>query len=226
MKRMKTAQIIATSAPLHPDTYIYKILPINEKVVSISSDDNLRVIDPTALGLNGTTQNIHDGVTCLEGFQDRGVLTAGRDGLVKCSDLRTKDFILELSESSTDGLVNLYNTAITDEDDAVTQVFNHGSSVAHAGFLSDHEVFALSHDEIFSIYDATDSDQGDASNHVSNWALDMSDAIRLPDAHGEEVVRSICPSEDVSFSTSKMKPPFLLTYFTRDPQFSRGAKTV
>ena len=32
------------------------------------------------------------------------------------------------------------------------QVYNHGSSVAHAGFLSEKQVFALSHDEKFAIY--------------------------------------------------------------------------
>lgn len=55
-----------------------------------------------------------------------------------------------------DGLVNYYNTTIVDENDALVQVFNHGSSIAHADFLSDDKVFAISHDEIFSIYDTKD----------------------------------------------------------------------
>ncbi|KAL8636658.1 MAG: hypothetical protein Q9228_005971, partial [Teloschistes exilis] len=80
-----------------------------------------------------------------------------------------------LLSGSTDGLINLYDTTITDEDDALIQVFNHGSSIAHADFLSDHEVFALSHDEIFSIYDLKDSPGG---------------------GHGEEVIRSLCSSHD------------------------------
>lgn len=40
----------------------------------------------------------------------------------------------------------------TDEDDALIQVFNHGSSLNHAGFLSDSQLYALSHDEHFAIY--------------------------------------------------------------------------
>ena len=32
------------------------------------------------------------------------------------------------------------------------QITNHGSSINHAGFLSNGEIFALSHDESFSIY--------------------------------------------------------------------------
>ncbi|KAL8691908.1 MAG: hypothetical protein Q9218_002954 [Villophora microphyllina] len=76
-----------------------------------------------------------------------------------------------LLSGSTDGLVNLYDTSIGDEDDALVQVFNHGSSIAHAGFLSDHETFALSHDEIFSIYDFKNSshdEDGDMTQHFGD----------------------------------------------------------
>ncbi|KAL8732797.1 MAG: hypothetical protein Q9181_003835 [Wetmoreana brouardii] len=73
-----------------------------------------------------------------------------------------------LLSGSTDGLVNLYDTTITNEDDALTQVFNHGHSIAHAGFLSDHEVFALSHDEIFSVYDSDDDDTQDSAHHFGD----------------------------------------------------------
>ena len=95
---MKTARLVATSASLNPDTYIYKILPINTDLVSISSDDFLRVIHPATLELCHTFHPTHDGVTCLSGFRDRHVLTAGRDGLVRCIDLRTKNATFELLE--------------------------------------------------------------------------------------------------------------------------------
>lgn len=95
---MKTARSVATSASLNPDTYIYKILPIGTAMGSISSDDSLRVIDPPTLELRGTIGGVHDGVTCLSGFRDRLGLTAGRDGLLKCVDLRTKNTAFELSE--------------------------------------------------------------------------------------------------------------------------------
>ena len=39
-----------------------------------------------------------------------------------------------------------------DEDDALVQVMNHGASIHRAGFLSDTLVYALSHDEVFSLY--------------------------------------------------------------------------
>lgn len=95
---MKTARSVATSASLNPDTYIYKILPISTEMVSISSDDSVRVLDPPTLELRGAIDGVHDGVTCLSGFRDRHGLTAGRDGLVKCIDFRTRNTTLELSE--------------------------------------------------------------------------------------------------------------------------------
>ncbi|KAJ5294854.1 hypothetical protein N7508_009675 [Penicillium antarcticum] len=144
-----------------------------------------------------------------------------------------------LLSGSTDGLVNIYNTNITDEDEALVQVINHGS-VHHAGFLSEREIFALSHDELFSVHPATDPDDdaqmpdpvqfGDireklaceyvaqlciggqgafiaAGNKMDHrldlvplvsgpeWKFDQENLWRLPGAHGEEVVRSVCLDE-------------------------------
>ncbi|RDW90070.1 WD repeat protein [Aspergillus mulundensis] len=63
-----------------------------------------------------------------------------------------------LLSGSTDGLVNIYNTTITDEDEALVQVINHGS-VHHAGFINERTIYALSHDETFAIHPATDPDE-------------------------------------------------------------------
>ncbi|KAK3987745.1 WD40-repeat-containing domain protein [Cladorrhinum sp. PSN332] len=60
-----------------------------------------------------------------------------------------------LLSGSTDGLINVSDTTITDEDEVVIQAFNHGS-VHHAGFISDTEVYAASHDEKFALYDMTE----------------------------------------------------------------------
>ncbi|MCJ1459316.1 hypothetical protein MMC28_009693 [Mycoblastus sanguinarius] len=144
-----------------------------------------------------------------------------------------------LLSGSTDGLVNTYNTNIADEDDALIQVTNHGSSINHAEFLSNSQFFALSHDENFSVYDFGSNEtlleassptvfgnlrpqldceyvvdvipsssgleaiMGAGSHSKKNldliplrlmdrWSLDPSQAIRLPGAHGDEVVRSMC----------------------------------
>ncbi|KAL5614962.1 hypothetical protein BROUX41_005030 [Berkeleyomyces rouxiae] len=54
---------------------------------------------------------------------------------------------------STDGLVNVCDLRITDEDEVIVQTFNHGASIHHADFLSGTEVYALSNDERFALYD-------------------------------------------------------------------------
>lgn len=63
-----------------------------------------------------------------------------------------------LLSGSTDGLVNVCDTIITDEDEVVIQTFNHGS-VHHAGFLNDTEVYATSHDEKFALYDMAETQE-------------------------------------------------------------------
>ncbi|KAL2199366.1 WD40-repeat-containing domain protein [Corynascus similis CBS 632.67] len=61
-----------------------------------------------------------------------------------------------LLSGSTDGLLNLTDTLVADEDDAVRATFNHGS-VHRAGFLPGAtEVYAASHDEKFALYDTAD----------------------------------------------------------------------
>ncbi|KAH8649419.1 hypothetical protein BGZ60DRAFT_389799 [Tricladium varicosporioides] len=66
-----------------------------------------------------------------------------------------------LLSGSTDGLVNIYNTTITDEEEALHQTINHGHSIHHANFLNDVDIFALSHDEQFSMYKVvTDPEEG------------------------------------------------------------------
>jgi WD repeat-containing protein 89 len=74
-----------------------------------------------------------------------------------------------LLSGSTDGLVNIYDTRITDEDECVIQTFNHGASVHHAGFLSTTEVYAISHDERFALYNmAEDHEKGSAMVDFEN----------------------------------------------------------
>ena len=57
-----------------------------------------------------------------------------------------------LLSGSTDGLANIYNTTISDEDEGLVEVFNHGASISHTGFITESAVYALSHDETLSIY--------------------------------------------------------------------------
>ena len=63
-----------------------------------------------------------------------------------------------LLSGSTDGLVSIFDTSIQDEDDALVQVINHGS-IHRAGFLTEDAVYALSHDEQFSIHALNTADE-------------------------------------------------------------------
>jgi hypothetical protein len=77
------------------DTYIYDLVPVAAGLVTISSDDTLRLLDP--LALNGTPLNsirrVNTDVTCLKALGGEGdaliVCTAGRDGRVCLMDPRS-----------------------------------------------------------------------------------------------------------------------------------------
>lgn len=58
-----------------------------------------------------------------------------------------------LLSSSTDGLISIFDTSKPEEDDALYQVINHRSAVAHAGFmLPSTDIYALGTDETMSFY--------------------------------------------------------------------------
>lgn len=78
-----------TSPSLGPNNpYIYRIVPYGDSLLSISSDNSLRLTDPHTLQYIHTVDNIHDSVSCLA-TSGHCVLTAGRDGM-KCTDLRKR----------------------------------------------------------------------------------------------------------------------------------------
>lgn len=69
-----------------------------------------------------------------------------------------------LLSGSTDGLVNVYDTRIADEDDLTLQTCNHDASVHRAAWLTSTEIAALSHDERCALYDvAEERNSGDAT---------------------------------------------------------------
>jgi len=102
MKRATPTAI--SSLILPPNSYVYTIAPLSDRaqLAAISSDDSLRIIDSTTLkeGSNGVIPNVHGGVTCLDVTKDdpNYILTAGRDGLVRCWDLRLGQSTLEFQD--------------------------------------------------------------------------------------------------------------------------------
>ncbi|KAI8689113.1 hypothetical protein NCS55_00167300 [Fusarium keratoplasticum] len=68
-----------------------------------------------------------------------------------------------LLSGSTDGLVNVYDTRIAEEEDLTLQTCNADASVHRAAWLSATEVAALSHDERCALYDVSEErTNGDA----------------------------------------------------------------
>ncbi|KAF4985556.1 hypothetical protein FDECE_16475 [Fusarium decemcellulare] len=61
-----------------------------------------------------------------------------------------------LLSGSTDGLVNVYDTLIPDEEDLTLQTCNVDASVHRAAWLSATEIAALSHDERCALYDVSE----------------------------------------------------------------------
>ncbi|KAL9103604.1 MAG: hypothetical protein Q9163_001368 [Psora crenata] len=175
---MWTTDPAATSRlSLPAASYVYKIVRCldSTRVGAISSDDSIRIVEATTLQetTGGVLSKVHAGVTCLESVKDQAhvLVTAGRDATLPSQNAVSpllryleshSDDITELQyhptqptvllSGSTDGLLNIYDTSNADEDDALRQITNHGSSIHHAGFLNETVFCGLSHDEVFSIY--------------------------------------------------------------------------
>lgn len=84
-------------------TYIYEIIEVADGIVSISSDNSLRLIDPRSLSTEPlyTLPKLHTEITSLKALDADSsiVCTAGRDGKVRITDLRQRSRIAELSSS-------------------------------------------------------------------------------------------------------------------------------
>lgn len=90
--------------------------------------------------------------------------------------------------------MNIYDTAIPDEEEALIQIINHGSSIHHAGFLSNTEVYALSHDENLSVYHLSNPDENIA-NEVPSKLGDLRSVLHceyivdiVPSGNGQAII--------------------------------------
>ena len=102
---MRTADLLSSSAPRPEDGWINNLVLTGGveshatcTLASTTSDDSLRMFDPTTLQAVVSINTVHEGVTCLKPF-DAGqacVLTAGSDAVVRCWDLMSGKSELEL----------------------------------------------------------------------------------------------------------------------------------
>lgn len=85
--------------------YVYDIVPVAGGLVSISSDDTLRLFDPSNLhrGPVYTVPKVNSEITCLEALDHQGsiVCTAGRDGKVTIVDLRQQLRVAQIGTGKT-----------------------------------------------------------------------------------------------------------------------------
>ena len=104
---MRLASLTSTSKLALPaDSYIYKIVKVgHHNLAAISSDNSLRLIDPTTLleVPGGIFKNVHDGVTCLQviDHDPNSILTAGRDAVVRQYDWRSGQKTLQLGHGQS-----------------------------------------------------------------------------------------------------------------------------
>lgn len=104
------AQSFNCDVGLPPNSYIYRIIstaarqdPLTysstDQLAIISSDDSLRFLDPVTLKVNSVVKTANNSITCLERANDAPsniVATAGRDGLIRYWDQRSRQKVLEI----------------------------------------------------------------------------------------------------------------------------------
>ncbi|KAK7397717.1 hypothetical protein QQX98_012915 [Neonectria punicea] len=117
-----------------------------------------------------------------------------------------------LLSGSTDGLVNVYDTRIADEDDLTLQTCNHDASVHRAAWLTPTEIAALSHDERCALYDvAEERNSGDATHDFGD----------LRKVLGCQYVADVTPKVDGSGAIlgagSQDRRMFELIFLAKDP---------
>ncbi|WZH41888.1 WD40-repeat-containing domain protein [Fusarium acuminatum] len=161
----------ADGLSLGRDVYVLDIHRTSVGLASISSDQFLSVLDPARLSA-GPVRRLptdHGNLTTLRVFDSNAALvcTAGENGTVGVWDLRQGANVVQfqalLMSGSTDGLVNVYDTRVADEDDLIVQTCNADASVHRAAWLSATEVATLSHDERCALYDVSEEHaNGDA----------------------------------------------------------------
>jgi len=96
---MTAKQLASSGLSLPNDTYIYSLARTSTLCAAISSDDSLRYFDPTNLSLVHTVAKAHQGITCLKATSDgKGLVTAGRDGTVRCWDERAKSAGVQMAD--------------------------------------------------------------------------------------------------------------------------------
>lgn len=179
---VKTSEEVRTIANIHQGP-ITDMKPFDENSVFTSGEDGVKLWDLRTKSSSPAQTFVPDSgspLCCIDSQGNKlaaGTQLVGVDAGVVFWDIRKgnkqslayvdshSDDVTQVQfhpndphgvlSGSTDGLINIYNTSIEDEDDAVYNAINNGSSIHRAGFITNgnaNKIFALSHMETFSIH--------------------------------------------------------------------------
>lgn len=175
-----------------PDTYLYSLARSGNVFSTIGSDDSLRLFTPD-LRLTQKFQPAHAGITCLANYGP-GFVTGGRDGLVKCWDVRAKQAGVEIAEPKGHGIASVachehfiaagtdsakeglgdVSVLIYDTRNASTPLRNyaesHTDTITQLAFNPDlpNVLLSGSTDGLVSVFDIEKQDEDDALMQVLN----------------------------------------------------------
>lgn len=118
-----------------------------------------------AVGTESTKEGLGDVSVLLYDARNpsaplRSFLECHTDSITQLAFHPTQPHVL--LSGSTDGLVSLFDINEADEDDALQQVLNPRAAVHRAGFLSPTDVFVLTTDEHFAVYNLSAETPGSA----------------------------------------------------------------
>lgn len=117
-------QIFSSDIGLPPNSYIYRIIstaarqdPLTysktDQLAIIASDDSLRFVGPDLTAVE-TVKGANSSITCLERANDAPsnvVVTAGRDGLIRYWDKRSRQKVLEIQSRTWEGEASMANAS-------------------------------------------------------------------------------------------------------------------
>ena len=201
-----------------PDTYLYSLARAGNAFATIGSDDSLQLFG-LDLKLTHNAESAHVGITCLATCGS-GFATAGRDGLVKCWDVRAKQVPIQISEPKGHGIASIachdhiiaagtesakeglgdVSVLIYDTRNPSTPLRNysesHTDTVTQLAFNPDmpNALLSGSTDGLVSIFDIEKQDEDDALMQV----LNPKSAIHCSGFLGRDEVYALTTDEQLS----------------------------
>lgn len=80
-----------------------------------------------------------------------------------------------MCSGGSDGLINIFDTRFSNEEDAIMTVFNNQSSIHRADFLGPNKVLGLSHMETLSLYNIDDISKDNIDDMIDSTYISLGD---------------------------------------------------